>query len=84
MEKIDYDVADDMRRRFETWTSIASHCGVSIISLKQWQQLVQYTDPFPLLEGEELNAMVEKTLPIRSVPFSDALCTGSPDPAALM
>ena len=62
MEKIDYDVVDDMRRRFETWTSIASHCGVSISSLKRWRQLVQYEDPYPLLDGEELDAMVEPYL----------------------
>ena len=41
------------------WTDIAQTCGVSISTIKRWRIEVDYQEPRPRLEGDELDDVVE-------------------------
>lgn len=42
-----------------SWTDIAQTFGVSISTMKRWRIEVDYQDPRPRLEGDELDDVVE-------------------------
>ena len=59
MNRIDIDVVNALRSDAVSWTDIAQTCGVSISTIKLWRIEVDYQEPRPRLEGDELDDVVE-------------------------